>query len=118
MNTSKGNRPGKGVEKPMTPEELSSGVNPLLTQDFLQNQGDPRDNDIRTHRHNGRGSERINIMDLVGMIETVTTAPTGTPQTLWGQVKLHYNSVGPVRRLYVYMIDSAGVGAWRYVALT
>ena len=68
------------------------------------------------HRRNGHDAPRVNLLDLVGLLEVVSSAPTGVPKNLFDQVKLYSNK--NTRRLYVYVTDSTGTGAWRYVALT
>lgn len=45
------------------------------------------------------------IEDIIGFIQTVTVAPTGTPKTFWDSIKL-FNDSGTYY-LYIYM---QGVG--------
>lgn len=77
---------------------------------------DERQNRSAVHRHNGLDAPPIDLMDLVGLIEVVSAAPTLVPKNFFDQVKIYSN--GGTRRLYVYVTDSAGSGAWRYTALT
>lgn len=51
---------------------------------------------IREHLHDGNYSQRINLFDIFGFIETVTDLPTGVPSNIYGQFKI-YNSI-----LYYY----------------
>lgn len=57
-------------------------------------------------------NEGQRLEQLVGFIETVSTAPTGVPKTFWDSIKNYSN--GGTYRLYVYV---QGVG-WKYTALT
>ena len=74
--------------------------------------------EIRTeaHDHDGLNSPRIALASLVGLIEVVSAVPTGVPKTLFQQVKLYSNA--GTRRVYFYVTDSVGTGAWRFAALT
>lgn len=77
---------------------------------------DERGLTLSRHAHTGRGDGvPINVLDLIGLIETVAAVPTIVPKTLWESIKFY--SSGGTRRLYVYVNDSAGTGAWRYVTL-
>jgi len=85
--------------------------------------GDPQlvTNDERSirstsHHHNGQDAPPIRLMDVIGIIQTVSVAPTTTPKNMSDQFKL-YSNAGTFR-LYVFVADSAGVGSWRYVVLT
>lgn len=73
--------------------------------------GDERAKTIFNHRHQGNDGNRIDLADLVGFLQLVTAAPTGTPKTFWDSVKLY--DTGGVRRLYLYVN-----GSWRYCVLT
>ena len=57
----------------------------------------------------------ISFKNLQDYIEVVTAAPTHTPRTVYEQIKLFYNSTGPVMRLYIY--DNVN-NQWNYVELT
>lgn len=66
--------------------------------------------EIKTHIHDGNFSQRINLFDIFGFIETVSAAPTETPSDFYGQFKI-YNGA-----LYFYdfvanVWDSSGGGA-------
>lgn len=58
---------------------------------------------IREHLHDGNYSQRINLFDLFGFVETVTTEPSGVPLDFYGQFKI-YNGI-----LYYYDFDN---GVW------
>lgn len=51
---------------------------------------------IRTHIHDGNRSQRIQLANLQGYIQTVTAAPTATPKYIYNQFQI-YNGV-----LYYY----------------
>lgn len=69
---------------------------------------------IATHTHDGLGSTRINLnTDILGLFETVSAAPAGTPRDLYDQVKIYVN--GATLRLYWY--DATG-HVWHYVTAT
>lgn len=72
---------------------------------------------IKNHTHDGVLSQRVQTQNLFGLFETVTTAPTGYPVGggPWAQVKIHYNSVGPVWKLYIY--DTLN-NVWKSVTLS
>lgn len=53
------------------------------------------------------------IENILGMFQTVTTAPTATPTTFHNQIQIHIN--GGTLRLYVY--DTVN-NTWRYASLT
>jgi hypothetical protein len=69
------------------------------------------------HNHNGTNSEHVSVTDLIGFIETVTTAPTHTPRHFYEQFKIYYDDVDTpsTRRLYIY---SNKAQEWSYIALT
>lgn len=92
------------------------GDNPDL--DTLINQvkdlSDKVDRVINTHIHDGSQAQRINLnTDILGMIETVSTAPTLAPNSLFGQFKF-YSNAGTFR---LYVFDVTG-NTWHYTALT
>lgn len=87
-----------------------------LPQDQRQATYDDRTPDLINHRHNGTDAPAVGIFDLIGLLEVVSAVPTGVPKTFWDATKLYSN--GGTRRLYFYVTDSAGSGAWRYTALT
>lgn len=51
---------------------------------------------IGNHIHDGNLSQRINLYDIFGFVETVTAVPTDAPSNIYGQIKI-YNGI-----LYVY----------------
>ena len=57
----------------------------------------------------------ISFKNLLDGIEVVDAAPTNAPTTVYEQIKLFYNTTGPVMRLYMY--DNVNDN-WNYVALT
>lgn len=89
---------------------------PRPPEDPREATNDERSTSFGNHRHNGSASPRIDVGDLAGFIEVVSAVPTGVPKLFWESVKIY--SSGGTRRLYVYVIDSTGSGAWRYTALT
>ena len=96
------------VDPGYAPEFITEGVG-VTTED-------ERGISLKRHAHTGNDGVPINILDLVGLIETVSAVPTIIPKTFWESIKFY--SSGGTRRLYVYVNDSAGTGAWRFVALT
>lgn len=101
------NEPGLGQiygDKPSN-QELIRQVGELSQKvDFL----------IKNHIHDGANAVRINWnTDIIGVIETVSSAPTIVPKSPYDQVKIY--SSGGTFRLYVY--DTSG-NAWHFVALT
>ena len=64
---------------------------------------------IQEHRHNGLGDQRLNLVDILGMVKTVSVAPTHTPRSLLEQVLIYSN--GATYRFYWY--DTINK-AWRY----
>jgi len=87
-----------------------------LPQDQRSATKDSRSPTVIDHEHNGTDAPPINLFDLIGLIEVVSSAPTGVPKTFWDATKIYSN--GGTRRLYLYVTDSVSSGAWRYVALT
>lgn len=69
------------------------------------------------HNHNGNDQPQINLFDIFGMIETVTTIPTGEPTDLYGQVKIYIDDLDSpsTKRLYIYSTEAS---IWNYVSLT
>lgn len=61
-------------------------------------------NEVSLHRHNGVGSQRINLSDIQGLIRTVSVIPTHTPRNIFEQFIIYVN--GTTKRLYVY--DASG----------
>ena len=59
-------------------------------------------------------NKRLNLnTDIIGLFETVSVAPTKTPISPWGQVKIYVN--GATYRLYWY---DANANVWHYVTAT
>lgn len=56
--------------------------------------------DVETHFHDGNQTQKINLSDVFGNLETYSTTPTGAPSGIYDQVKLGSNS------LYVYNTTS------------
>lgn len=75
------------------------------------------DDRLRQQVHDGNYAQRVNLFDIFGNFETVTTAPTNAPisGSPYDQVKIHYNSVGPVWKLYIYDYQNS---VWKSVTLT
>jgi hypothetical protein len=71
------------------------------------------DQKLHMQRHDGIGGQLVNLQDIFGLFSVVSSAPTGTPRSVFEQVKI-YSSAGTYR-LYVYDSTSA---AWHYTALT
>lgn len=55
----------------------------------------------------------IDIQNITGFVQVVSTTPAGFPKNMFDQVKIYIN--GGTLRLYVY--DYAN-NAWRYTTLT
>ncbi len=47
------------------------------------------DSQIREHMHDGNLSQRINLYDIFGFIDTSTEIPTGAPSNIYGQFKIY-----------------------------
>lgn len=71
---------------------------------------------IEAHEHNGLDAPKVNVKNLEGLFSVVDAVPSEVPRNAYEQIKIYSN--GGTRRLYVYVTDSAGSGAWRYTALT
>lgn len=69
--------------------------------------------DVAGHTHDGINSQKLDIANLVGFIQTVSAAPTWTPTGFPEQFAIYKN--GATIRLYCY--DTVNK-AWRYTALT
>lgn len=65
------------------------------------------------HIHDGNMSTRVNMSDLFGLFETVSTVPTISPLSIFDQVKL-YSNAGTFK---LYVFDATN-NAWRFVTLT
>lgn len=75
------------------------------------------DQALARQTHDGNQSQRINLFDIFGQIQTVTVAPSAAPVggSIYDQIKIHYNSTGPVWRLYIYDYQN---NAWKYTTLS
>lgn len=74
-----------------------------------------RDLEIAQSRQTEGVTYGIDFGNLTGLVEVVTTAPTHFPRNVYEQIKIHYNSTGPVVRLYIY--DNVN-SKWNYTTLT
>lgn len=100
--------PGAQVANPVQPEESvheSSQAEPGLDR--------PDTNDFFHHDHDNINSTKINISNLLGLIEVVSVIPTHTPKYFFQQFKIYVN--GATKRFYVYNYKT---GSWLYTALT
>lgn len=70
--------------------------------DEMQRQLDTLRTDLMQHSNDGHMGEEVDIKHIASLFEVVTTAPTHTPRNVFEQVKIHYNSTGPVWKLYLY----------------
>lgn len=113
MRAQKIGQPSKPFEA-VTPNDRS--YEPQMFIDPQSIARDERQIRIENHEHNGSDAPQINFLDLLGFIESVDAVPTIVPKNLFDQVKLYSNA--GTRRIYFYVMDSVGVGAWRYAALT
>ncbi len=49
---------------------------------------------IQQHRHDGTSATRVNFnTEIIGLIESVTSIPTGTPISPYGQLKIYTNKL-------------------------
>lgn len=72
------------------------------------------DEKIANHIHDGGGAQRINFnTDIIGLFETVSAVPTGSPKGPYDQVKVYVN--GGTLRLYWY---DGVANVWHYVTAT
>lgn len=72
------------------------------------------DQQIFSHYHNGSAAQRIQLdTDIGGLFEVVSSVPSGTPLSVYDQLKI-YESAG-THRLYWY--DQV-THAWRYATGT
>lgn len=91
----------------------------LSASEFIDQQDiseDERRVRTATHEHNGQDAPQVHVASLVGLLSVVSAVPTEAPRTLFEQIVIYSNA--GTRRLYVYVTDSAGTGAWRYTVLT
>jgi hypothetical protein len=67
-----------------------AGNNPAPLQQQIDDLEANLDRLIATHTHNGGQSPRINLnTDIIGLFETVSTAPTATPRDIYDQIKIY-----------------------------
>lgn len=101
------------------PYGLPDGSPLLVAEEEVRAQmgiGDQESNTIRKHTHNGVNSKQIGFAMLSGLLKVGSAAPTGVPRSVSEQIVLYSN--GGTFRIYFYVTNTAGAGAWRYVALT
>lgn len=67
------------------------------------------DNAIRMHLHDGNFSQRVNLFDLFGNIQTTDIVPTDVPKNIYGQFVIYKN--GTTYRLYWYDFVNK---VWKY----
>ena len=98
-----------------TPDDVS--YEPQANLDPQSMATDERKIRTETHRHNGMDAPKIDIRDLAGYIETISSPPASTdiPNDFFGQFKVYANA--GTRRLYVYVRDSPGAGGWHFTTL-
>ena len=98
----------------MTPQlnNLQSQIDELKAQ-VTSLQKPQGDSGIQTHAHNGLDSQRINLFDVFGTLQTTSVIPTGIPQAFFDQFKIYSNST--TYRIYIYDTVNA---VWRYGTLT
>lgn len=68
--------------------------------------------ELKNHSHNGL-TPLIKLENIIGLIKTVSVAPTHTPRNFFEQFIIYTS--GATYRLYLYDVAN---NAWRYVALT
>lgn len=69
----------------MVNQLIKTNMNPNLTQemkDFVLEQ-------IKTHSHDGNFSQRINLFDVFGSIQSTVTEPTYTPKNIYDQFVIY-----------------------------
>lgn len=79
-------------------------MSPEVQQKFdeMQREIDRLRTDLMQHSNDGHMGAEVDMRHLRSFIEVVTTAPTHFPHSVYEQIKIHYNSVGPVWKIYVY----------------
>lgn len=110
-------------EEEFTPEEIllqqkedelakTSSTNKILQGKLNQYKDTLKD----FHNHNGVNSELINILDLIGFIQIVTTVPTHTPKKFIEQLLIYTDSItSPTdTRLYIYSFKG---NVWNFIQL-
>lgn len=94
--------------------QIDMGMPQLTPQEQIDALSKKIDDLIRSHTHDGSGAARINLnTDILGLFETVSSVPSGTPRDVYDQVKIYVNST--TYRLYWY--DATG-HVWHYVTAT
>lgn len=83
---------------------------PIGEQKIRQNQNvEDAQIKVRDHEHNGQDASKIQIGNLEGFFEIVSTAPTHRPKNMFEQIKLYVN--GATYRIYFYDYKAR---AWRF----
>lgn len=99
---------------PSSSDHVSVGENSGSLQQQIVNLRTYIDQRISNHTHSGVDSQRIKFdIDLEGLFETVSSAPTSKPSVIYDQIKIYVN--GSTYRLYWY--DANGQ-SWHYVTAT
>lgn len=117
MSISTTNQPK--IDRPASVETVSyneTEFQPQVSDDPQLVQKDERRIRDTRHSHDGADAPRIDMQNLVGLFQSTNAVPSDIPKTFYDQIKIYSN--GGTRRLYIYVTDSAGSGAWRYAALT
>lgn len=68
---------------------------------------------FNSHFHNGNDSQRVNLQDIFGTFDSMTSAPTIVPIGVFDQFKVVLS--GGIYKLYVYDITN---GIWKSVTIT
>ena len=113
MRAPKTGQPSKPFES-VSPDER--GYEPQENVDPQSFAQDERRIRVESHEHNGLDAPKVNVKNLEGLFSVVDAVPVEVPRNAYEQIKIYSN--GGTRRLYIYVTDSAGSGAWRYAALT
>lgn len=66
------------------------------------------------HNHDGANSVRIDMRNLVGLIETTTSVPTGTPRNFSEQFKIYMDDLDAPSIVRLYFFSDKN-GKWRYI---
>ena len=79
----------------------------------LENRIQVLEQQMQSHFHSGHGDRQVNLLDILGKFEVVSTAPAGKPSSISGQIKIYTS--GSTYRLYWY---DTTAGTWHYVTAT
>lgn len=88
--------------------------------DFLKREIEQMRTALREQQHNGVDGRLVDFNYLGGLITVVTSASeltartSGIARTVGEQIFIHYNSTGPVWKLYLY--DNVN-GVWKNVTI-